>query len=360
MTTLTTVNLKTPYLIFIGDVDNPTYAKTGLGIVEWRRELVAGQLRFEGNNLDLGVPDLSIVEAIERGVKSLVIGVAPIGGTIDDHWIGVLVEAAQAGLDIVSGLHLRLHNFPSVNEAAKASGAALIDVRTPAANLPIGNGIKRSGHRVLMVGTDCAVGKKYTALALTQSLQQRSVKATFRATGQTGIMIAGTGIPIDAVISDFVAGAAELISPANDCDHWDVIEGQGSLFNPSYAGVSLGLLHGSQPDAIVVCHDAIRTVIDSCPHVPVPSIQDCIDLYLRCGRLTNPEIICVGISVNTSRLLEGERSVYLQALAEETGLPCVDSVIDGCDAIADNIQKHFQGTTTRPNEVPVGEGGRHA
>ena len=360
MTTLTTVNLKTPYLIFIGDVDNPTYAKTGLGIVQWRRELVAGQLRFEGNSLDLGVPDLSIAEAAERGVKSLVIGVAPIGGTIDDYWIGVLVEAAQAGLDIVSGLHLRLHNFPSVAEAAKATGAALIDVRNPATNLPIGNGIKRSGHRVLMVGTDCAVGKKYTALALTQSLKQRSVKATFRATGQTGIMIAGTGIPIDAVVSDFVAGAAEVISPANDSGHWDVIEGQGSLFNPSYAGVSLGLLHGSQPDAIVVCHDAIRNVIDSCPHVPVPSIQDCIDLHLRCGRLTNPGIICVGISVNTSRLPEGERSIYLHSLAEETGLSCVDSVIDGCDAIADNIQKQFQGTATRPNKVPKGEERQHA
>jgi len=350
MTILTTIQLAAPYLIFIGDVDNSTYAKTGLGLVQWRRELIAGQLRFKGNSLDLGVPDLSIEQAVERGVKSLVIGVAPIGGTIGDHWLEALEEAAKAGLDIVSGLHLRLNNFPSVAKAAKVSGAALIDVRTPAAKLPIGNGIKRSGRRVLMVGTDCAVGKKYTALALTQSLQQRSVNATFRATGQTGIMIAGTGIPIDAVVSDFVAGAAEVISPANDPNHWDVIEGQGSLFNPSYAGVSLGLLHGSQPDAIVVCHDATRTVIDSCPHLPVPSIQDCIDLHLLCGRLTNPTITCVGISVNTSGLSVEERHTYLQSLTEVTGLPCVDSVLDGCDAIANNILAFFAPVLERGQE----------
>ena len=192
-----------------------------------------------------------------------------------------------------------------------------------------------------MVGTDCAVGKKYTALALTKSLQACAIKATFRATGQTGIMIAGSGIPIDAVVSDFISGAAECVSPDNDADHWDVIEGQGSLFNPSYAGVSLGLLHGSQPDAIVVCHDASREVISSCPHIRVPSIADCIELNLLCGRLTNPDIRCVGISVNTKGLDNNERQAYLQALAAKTGLPCVDSVIDGCDTIARMMLSNF-------------------
>jgi len=341
MTTVISHRLKAPYLIFFVDIDSTTYAKTGLGITQWRRELVAGQLRFPGNSLDLGVPDMTIDQAVKANVKSLIIGVAPIGGTIDQHWEAELIKAAEGGLDIVSGLHSRLEAMPGLVEAAAGSNAQLINVRIPPNPIPIANGKKRSGRRVLMVGTDCAVGKKYTALALTESFDKASINATFRATGQTGIMIAGTGIPIDAVVSDFVAGAAEIISPDNEPDHWDVIEGQGSLYNPSYAGVSLGLLHGSQPDAIVVCHDATRQRIDSCPDFPIPSIKDCIDLNLRCGRLTNPNIICVGISVNTSGLASKERNRYLQALARETGLPCVDSVIEGCDTIAKHILDHF-------------------
>ncbi len=135
--------------------------------------------------------------------------------------------------------------------------------------MPAGTGRKRSGQRVLTVGTDCALGKKYTALALTQALQAQGAKATFRATGQTGIMIAGAGVAIDAVIADFIAGAAETLSPDNAPDHWDVIEGQGALFHPAYAGVTLGLLHGSQPDALVLCHDPSRTTIEDYPHMPV-------------------------------------------------------------------------------------------
>ena len=341
MHSLTSVILNSPYLIFIGDIDSPTYAKTGLGIVQWRKELVAGQLRFPGNGLNLGVADLSVEQAVKDGVNSLIIGVAPVGGNIGQHWEAQLIKAAALGMDIVSGLHSRLDCIPGLADAAASSGANLIDIRIPPPSIPIASGKKRIGCRVLMVGTDCAVGKKYTALALTESLKKASINATFRATGQTGIMIAGTGIPIDAVVSDFVAGAAEMISPDNDPDHWDVIEGQGSLFHPAYAGVSLGLLHGSQPDAIVVCHDASRQHIDSCPGFSIPTIKDCIELNLRCARLTNPEVKCVGISINTSGLAPGERSEYLQALEKDTGLPCVDSVIDGCDSIARNIQHPF-------------------
>ena len=160
------------------------------------------------------------------------------------------------------------------------------------------------------------------------------LKASFRATGQTGIMISGSGIPVDAVVADFISGAAEQVSPDNESDHWDVIEGQGSLYNPSYAGVSLGLLHGSQPDAIVVCHEANRAMVSSCPDIPLPSLQECIDLNLRCARVTNPEVVCVGVSVNTSGLIESDRQSYLQRLSRETGLPCVDSMVEGCDDIA--------------------------
>lgn len=339
--TTNAVQLKPPYLVFIGDIDNTTYAKTGLGLIQWCPQQVAGQLRFAGNGLDLGVPDMSLQQALAAGVKSLVIGVAPVGGSVDERWRKVLAEAASLGLNIISGLHTPLEAMPTVAAAAADSGAQLLNVRVPPESLPIANGQKRSGRRVLMVGTDCAVGKKYTALALTQSLNRLGMKATFRATGQTGIMIAGTGLPIDAVVSDFVAGAAELVSPSNDPDHWDVIEGQGSLFHPAYAGVSLGLLHGSQPDAIVLCHDATRTAIDACRQIPIPDIQDCIDLNLRCGALTNPNIRCVGLSVNTSGLPDGDRIRYLQKLAIDTDLPCVDSLFIGCDAIAENIQSLF-------------------
>ena len=334
MPSKTSLSLNAPYLLFIGDIDNPTYAKTALGIVQWRPQLVAGQWRFSGNDLDLGVPEMSVEQAIEAGVKSVVIGIAPVGGNMDTHSQEQLVKAAEAGLDIVSGLHTRLEAIPCIAAAAAKSNARLINVRIPPASIGIGNGRKRTGRRVLMVGTDCSVGKKYTALSLTESLKSLGQKATFRATGQTGIMIAGQGIAIDAVVADFVAGAAEQISPDNAADHWDVIEGQGSLFNPSYAGVSLGLLHGSQPDALVVCHDAMRTMIDSCPHIPVPSVHQCIDLNLRCARLTNPSVRCVGISVNTSELTDDQRLIYLQDLSKQIGLPCIDPLITGCDALA--------------------------
>jgi uncharacterized NAD-dependent epimerase/dehydratase family protein len=341
MTKITRVQLAPPYLILIGDVNDPTYAKTGFGIVHWRPDLVAGQLRFADCEIDMGVPDMSIPEAVHAGAKSLVIGVAPIGGVVPDDWWASIEEAARAGLDIVCGLHFRLADYPAVVAAAEVSGARLIDVRTPPKKIPVGTGLKRSGKRVLMVGTDCAIGKKYTALALDKAMREAGLNSTFRATGQTGIMLAGEGIPIDAVVADFISGAAELISPDNDEDHWDVIEGQGSLFHPGYSGVSLGLLHGSQPDAFVVCHDATRTAVSGWEHYALPSIRDAIDQHILLGSRTNPDIRCAGISVNTSRLAADRRMHYLDELSAETGLPCVDPIIDGCAAIVEYIRQTF-------------------
>jgi len=341
MTNLTTVQLNAPYLIMIGNISDPTYAKTGFGIVQWRPDLVAGQLRFAGCEIDLGVADMSIAQAVEAGAKSLLIGVAPIGGVVPDSWWQTIEEAARAGMDIICGLHFKLAEYPGVVAAAESSGARLIDVRNPPADIPVGTGKKRSGKRVLMVGSDCAIGKKYSALALDQSMREAGMKSTFRATGQTGIMLAGEGIPIDAVVADFISGAAELISPDNDEDHWDVIEGQGSLFHPGYSGVSLGLLHGSQADAFVLCHDATRTAVSGWEHYALPSIQDCIDQHVLLGSRTNPDIRCVGISINTSELPPDERPGYLADLNRETGLPCVDPLIDGCGAIVENIRQLY-------------------
>jgi len=343
MPQITRIQLNAPYLILVGDNPDPTYAKTGLGIVQWRPDQVLGQIRFPGCGTDLGVPDLSVSEGLKRGARSLLIGVAPIGGQIPDHWWAVIEEAALARLDIVSGLHIRLTDYPRVVAAAESSGARLVDVRVPPRDLPVGSGKKRSGRRVLTVGTDCAIGKKYSALALHQAMQDAGMKATFRATGQTGIMIAGEGMPIDSVVADFISGAAEVLSPDNEPQHWDVIEGQGSVFHPGYAGVSLGLLHGSQPDAVVVCHDATRAAVSGWEHYPLPSLRECIDQHILLGRRTNPQIRCVGISINTSALPAGQRAAYLAEQAQATHLPCVDPLIDGCSAIVAHIQRQFPG-----------------
>ncbi|MCJ9427975.1 DUF1611 domain-containing protein [Kordiimonas marina] len=328
-----TITLKGPYLIFLGRETRQAFAKTGLGLVEWRRDLCLGQLRLPGGIADLGVPDMTLGEAVKRGVGSLVIGTAAIGGKVPDEWVAVLLEAAGLGLDIVAGLHSSLSAVEGLPEAAEESGARLVNVRIPPVHLPVGSGKKRSGKRVLMVGTDCAVGKKYTALQLEKDMKAQGLNATFRASGQTGIMIAGSGIPIDAVVSDFVVGAAELLSPANAEDHWDVIEGQGGIFHPAYAPVSLGLLLGSQPDAFVVCHDAGRETISGWEHMPVPEISQVIDRTVALGSLTNPAIECVGISVNTAHLSDDERAAYLDDLSRRHGLPCVDPLKNGTGSI---------------------------
>ena len=341
METTKTIQLDAPYLIFTAELDDDSYAKTGFGLVDWCSEKVAGQVRLPGGTIDLGVPEMSVADAAEAGVRSFIIGITPIGGQLPEHWFPAVREAIGAGIDIVSGLHSRLVDIPEFVEAAKQSGSRLIDVRTPPAGIMVGNGLKRTGKRVLMVGTDCAVGKKYSALALTRSLLALEVKATFRATGQTGIMIAGSGIAVDAVVADFISGAAEALSPDNDDDHWDVIEGQGSLFNPGYAGVSLGLMHGSQPDALVVCHEAMLEQIIGWPDYSVPSLDDCMAANLNMARLTNPDVRIAGLSINTSKLVEKDRDNYLANLSQETGLPCVDPMLDETKAIAKNLRDHF-------------------
>lgn len=338
---LTKIKLKAPYLLYLGDVDAADNAKTGFGIAHWRPELCAGQMRLPGCPVDLGLPDMTVSEAVAAGIKTAIVGVASVGGQIPDHWMPQLIELARAGISIAAGMHSKLRSMPDLVATAYRSGANLIDVRVPPAGLPVGNGRPRSGKRVLMMGTDCAVGKKYSALALHRELERRDLKASFRATGQTGIMIAGEGIPIDAVVADFISGAAELLSPDNEDDHWDVIEGQGSLWNPSYSGVTLGLLHGSQPDAIVVCHDASRSrILDVDGDYPIPQLDEVIDDMLRLARLTRPRCFCAGVSVNTSAMSDLERDSYLGALQNDLGLPCVDPVATGMSPVANFMLKH--------------------
>lgn len=327
-----------PYLLFLGDATDIADAKTAAGIKQWRGELCGGQLRLPGGTVDLGLPDLTAAQAVERGIKTMIIGIANDGGFIAENWIASIIGALEAGLDVASGLHERLGDVPAIAEAAKRTGRQLIEVRQPENIFKPGSGRKRTGKRLLTVGTDCAVGKKYTALAIEKELRKRGVKADFRATGQTGIFISGRGVAIDSVVADFISGAAEWLSPENTPDHWDVVEGQGSLFHPSYAGVTLGLVHGTQPDAMVVCHDARRSTLMGDHNFPIPSFQACIDTYVAAARLTNPRARVVGISLNTSHLKDDrEARKLLDATAKETALPCCDPIRFGVGEIVDNL-----------------------
>jgi uncharacterized NAD-dependent epimerase/dehydratase family protein len=254
-----------------------------------------------------------------------------VGGVIRTNWLAALLDALEAGLDIISGMHGRLGDVAVLKEAAERHGRRLIDVRTPPAGIPVASGRKRSGQRLLTVGTDCALGKKYTALCLTREFDRRGVPADFRATGQTGILIAGAGIPIDAVVSDFVAGAAEMLSPDAAADHWDIIEGQGSLFHPSYAGVSLGLLHGSQPDIIVMCDQVGRDRILGLEEFATPGLVEAIELNLRLARRTNPGVRCAGVALNTARLSESEAREVLAEHSGRLGLPVADPIRGGVE-----------------------------
>jgi uncharacterized NAD-dependent epimerase/dehydratase family protein len=325
------------YLLFLGNETSRLEAKTACGILQWRPELCVGQLRLSSDTVDLGLPDMTPAQAKAAGAGSIVIGIAPFGGGLAPEWIPPLVEALEAGLDIASGLHARLRDHPALAAGAAAAGRTLHDVRHADRAFSVASGRKRMGKRLLTVGTDCAIGKKYTALAIHRALRDRGIDASFRATGQTGILIAGVGIAIDATISDFAAGAAETLSPDNAPGHWDVIEGQGSLFQPAYAAVSLALLHGSQPDAIVVCHDPARTHIDGYPDYPLPSIERCIEDNVRAAQLTNRAARVVGISLDTSAMSEAERAETIAQMAARTGLPVIDPVATGADAIVDAL-----------------------
>lgn len=335
------IQIQAPYLLFLGDEERPTYVKTAQGLLDWQADKCLGQYRLSPQTVDLGLTDLSIAEAKASGIRSLLIGTAQIGGGIPENWMPVLKEALNAGLDIVAGLHTRLSSVSELVELAKQSGAQLLDLREPPKDIPIGSGKKRTGMRLLTVGTDCALGKKYTALSLAKTMKAHTMNATFRATGQTGIMIAGEGIAIDAVVTDFISGAAELMSPNNSSDHWDVIEGQGAIYHPGYGSVSHGLLVGSQPDAFVVCTEAKRTHISGWPDYPLPSINEVIEHTITIGKLTNPNIRCVGISANTQSLSDDERAGYLKELSATHNMPCVDPFITGCDAIIKEIKEQF-------------------
>ena len=335
--------IQRPYLLFLGDAPDQLAAKVAQGIRDWRPENVVGQYRMAGCGADLGLPDMSLAEARAAGAKTLVIGVANRGGVISPEWKKVLIAALEEGFDLASGLHNLLREEPDLVAAAESCGRALHDVRLPAADYPIANGEKRRGRRLLAVGTDCSVGKMYTALAMDAEMRRRGMKSTFRATGQTGILITGSGVPLDAVVADFMAGAVEWLTPDNDDDHWDIIEGQGSLFHVSYSGVTLALIHGGQPDALVLCHEPTRAHMRGLPGYRLPKLEALRDMALALARVVNPGCRVVGISVNTQHMGDTEAERYLAGLEARMGLPATDPFRFGAGALVDALAAAFPG-----------------
>ncbi|REL39212.1 DUF1611 domain-containing protein [Rhodohalobacter sp. SW132] len=331
--------IKTPYLLFLGDAHDQLAVKVAKGVRDWRPEYAIGQLRLPGCKGDLGLPDMTLDEAKEAGAETMIIGVANRGGLISESWKEIMLEALDKGFDLASGLHKLLRNDPVLAEKAGKLNRQLIDVRVPQHEYPIATGEKRSGKRCLAVGTDCSVGKMYTALAMEREMKKREMNVDFRATGQTGILITGEGVPLDAVAADFMAGSIEWLTPDNDDDHWDLIEGQGSLFHVSFSGVTLALIHGGQPDALVLCHEPTREHMRGIPGYKLPSLEALRDLSLEMAKIVNGNCKVTGISINTAALSDEEANEYLAEVESRMGLPTVDPYRHGAGRLVDALEE---------------------
>jgi len=326
-----------PFLLYLGRAADDLAIKTARGLAFWRPSWCIGQYRAADCHVTLGLPDMEPAQAKAAAANTMVIGTASAGGVMPRETIADIITALDAGLNVISGLHQKLRENADIVAAARRNDRVLFDAREWTRSIPVGTGRKRSGKRLLTVGTDCSVGKMYTTLAIERSMRKRGLKADFRATGQTGIFIAGGGIPVDAVIADFISGAVEMISPAREDGGWDLIEGQGSLFHPSYAGVTLGLIHGSQPDAVVLCHELTRRNMRGLPGFPLPDLERCLEANLTAARLTNPAVKAVGIALNTSNVSEQQARAACREIGERLGLPCEDPVTMGVESIVDNL-----------------------
>jgi Uncharacterized conserved protein len=336
--------IATPYLLYLGHSNDEIGIKTSRGLAVFRPDVCIGEFRHDDCGLTLGLPRMAFAEAVDAGARTLVLGIANAGGTLGEDLVRDAVIAMEAGLDVASGLHSRLKDHPLLVDTSRRTGRQLHDVRDPQPGIPVGSGAPRAGKRLLTVGTDCSVGKMYTTLCLARAMTARGLKADFRATGQTGILIAGAGVPLDAVIADFISGAIEQLAPAREDGGWDLIEGQGSLFHPSFAGVSMGLLHGAQAKALVMCHDPSRPAMRGLKDRALPGLAECIAMNLQVARLTSPDVRMAGVALNTSSMSEDEAQALCERIGAETGLPCTDPYRMGVEPILD----HLLGAATAP------------
>lgn len=346
-----------PRHLIVADGDfSPMTSKTANSVIRYQPDRVvavldrinAGQTVQQVLGFGGGIPVVaSMAEGLALGANSVLIGIAPQGGRMPDAWREWLREALTAGCDIVSGLHTFLADDPVLAEAAKAAGKSITDIRRPPTDLPIASGKAKTtkAFRVLTVGTDCNVGKMTAQLQLVGQLKARGVKTNFVATGQTGIMIEGWGIGVDAVVADFIAGAAERIT-LRGAEGADVVlvEGQGSINHPGYSGVTLGLLHGSCPDAMILCHQATREYIGDyreASWLRIPPLSQYVKWYEDIGAAVHPTKV-IGIAMNTYDLDDAAARAACEAASRETGLPCTDPVrFDGApliDAIVGAMQ----------------------
>jgi uncharacterized NAD-dependent epimerase/dehydratase family protein len=330
-----------PFLLYLGDAPDDLAIKTARGLAFWRPQWCLGQLRGPDCKSSLDLPDMTFAQAKAKGADTMVIGIANAGGVMGSDIERDVIVALEAGLNVASGLHQWLDSNALIAATAARTGRRLFDARRFTDDIAVGKGQRRAGKRLLTVGTDCSVGKMYAALAIERELRGRGVVADFRATGQTGILIANGGVPIDALVADFISGGAEWVSPARSDGGWDLIEGQGSLFHPSYAGVSLGLLHGSQPDALVLCHEPGRVHMRGLPGYALPELKICLETNLKAARLTNPDVVAVGVSLNTSALEPRAAMRACEEAEDILGLPCQDPVTMGVARIVDHLLSCF-------------------
>jgi uncharacterized NAD-dependent epimerase/dehydratase family protein len=328
------------YLILADGDFGPMSSKTANAIVRYQPERVvavldrrlAGQTVQEVLGFGGAIPVVgSVRQGLALGPNAVLIGIAPVGGRLPEEWRSWLAEALDAGCDLVSGLHTFLSDDPVLAEKARRDGRRILDLRRPPTDLPVASGRVKDieAYVVLTVGTDCNVGKMTAQLELTRALNARGVRTRFVPTGQTGMMLEGWGIAVDAVVADFIAGAAERVTLEGSRDADIVlVEGQGSINHPGYSGVTLGLLHGSCPDGLILCHQASRDYIGDYREeawLRIPPLTEYVGAYETIGSLVHPTRV-VGICLNTYDLAEEPARRACERAGRETGLPATDPV----------------------------------
>lgn len=332
-------------------------SKTGEGVLRYGHNQVvavldstlAGSKVKDVTMIDSFVPVVSSIEACKQlGAQALLLGTAYTGGRLPELWRTDIKLAIAAGLDIINGLHDFLSEDGEFVNAAAAAGVKLLDVRRPPDNLPVASGrvLTSPAHVVLTVGSDCSVGKMTASLELVRSASKKQRKAGFIATGQTGIMICGRGIAVDRVIGDFMAGAVEsLILAEGGENEFLMVEGQGSLVHPGFSGVTLALLHGACPHALVLCHKAGKEKIGE-TGFPVPPLSDLVSLYEHMASFMRPAKV-VGVCLNTAVLDAQEAKRQVSKIEDELNLPCCDPVRDSADRIFDALVRHKENKDAR-------------
>ena len=330
-----------PRFLILADGDfAPMTSKTANSVIRYLPDRTVGVLDRQQAGMTVqqvlgfggGIPVVgSMREGLALGPDAVLIGIAPQGGRLPEEWRGWLGEALDAGCDLWSGLHTFLGDDPVLAAKAKAGGRKLFDLRKPPADLPVASGAAKAvePYVVLTVGTDCNVGKMTAQLQLTRQLNAAGLRTRFVATGQTGIMIEGWGIAVDAVIADFVAGAAErlVLQGSTDADVV-LVEGQGSINHPGYSAVTLGLLHGSCPDGLILCHQSTREYIGDyrpAAWLRIPPLREYVRLYETIGSAVHPTKV-IGISLNTYDMSDDEARHACEAASRETGVPATDPV----------------------------------